>query len=135
MKKNTKLILGVVVLVVVIAALLGVYFATRPEAAQGSKTFTVEVVHADGSSKTFTYHTDEEYLGAVLEAEGLIKGEMGPYGLTIYEVDGERAVWAESSAYWAIFVNGDYGMTGVDTTPINDGDVFKLEYTIEKAKS
>ena len=130
MKKSTKMILGVVLLVVVIAALLGVYFATRPETTQGAKTFTVEVVHADGSSKTFTYHTDEEYLGTVLEAEGLIKGEMGPYGLTIFEVDGERAVWEENGAYWAIFVNGEYGMTGVDTTPVNDGDAFKLEYTL-----
>lgn len=130
MKKNTKLILGVVALVVVIAALIGVYLGTRPQTSQGAKAFTVEVVHADGSSKTFTYHTDEEFLGAVLEAEGLIKGEMGPYGLTIFEVDGERAVWEENSAYWAIFVNGEYGMTGVDTTPVNDGDAFKLEYTL-----
>lgn len=129
MKKNTKLILGIVALVVVIAALLGVYLATRPETSQGAKTFTVEVVHADGGSKTFTYHTDEEFLGVVLETEGLIKGEMGPYGLTIFEVDGERAVWEENGAYWAIFVNGEYGMTGVDTTPVNDGDAFKLEYT------
>ena len=129
MKKNTKLILGIVALVVVIAALLGVYLATRPETSQGAKTFTVEVVHADGGSKTFTYHTDEEFLGVVLETEGLIKGEMGPYGLTIFEVDGERAVWEENGAYWAIFVNGEYGMTGVDTTPVDDGDAFKLEYT------
>lgn len=130
MKKNTKLILGVVALVVIIAALVGVYLGTRPQTSQGAKEFTVEVVHADGSSKTFTYHTDEEFLGTVLEAEGLIKGEMGPYGLTIFEVDGERAVWEENGAYWAIFVNGEYGMTGVDTTPVNDGDTFKLEYTL-----
>lgn len=130
MKKNTKLILGIVALVVVIAALLGVYAATRPQTSQGSKAFTVEVVHADGSSKTFEYRTDEEYLGTVLESEGLIEGEMGPYGLTIFVVDGERAVWEENGAYWAIFVNGEYGMSGVDTTPVNDGDAFKLEYTI-----
>ena len=130
MKKNTKLILGVVALVVIIAALVGVYLGTRPQTSQGAKEFTVEVVHADGSSKTFTYHPDEEFLGTVLEAEGLIKGEMGPYGLTIFEVDGERAVWEENGAYWAIFVNGEYGMTGVDTTPVNDGDTFKLEYTL-----
>ena len=130
MKKNKKLIIGVVALVVVIAALIGVYLGTQPQTSQGAKTFTVEVVHSDGGSKTFTYHTDEEYLGAVLEADGLIKGEMGPYGLEIFEVDGERAVWAENGAYWAIFVNGEYGMTGVDTTPVNDGDAFKLEYTL-----
>ena len=130
MKKNTKLIIGIVALVVVIAALLGVYAATRPQTSQGSKAFTVEVVHADGSSKTFEYRTDEEYLGTVLQAEGLIAGEMGAYGLEIHEVDGERAVWGENGAYWAIFVNGEYGMTGVDTTPVNDGDAFKLVYTV-----
>ena len=129
MEKNTKLIIGILALVVVIAALLCVYTLTRPETSQGSKAFTVEVVHADGSSKTFEYRTDEEYLGAILQAEGLITGEMVPYGLEIHEVDGERAIWAEVGAYWAIFVNGEYGMTGVDTTPVNDGDVFKLEYT------
>lgn len=130
MKKNTKIIIVVVALVVVIAVLLGVYYGTRPETSQGSKTFTVEVVHADGSAKTFTYSTDAEHLGEVLLAEGLIQGEEGPYGLTIYEVDGERAVWEENGAYWAIYVGGEYGMTGVDTTPVNDGDDFSLVYTI-----
>ena len=130
MKKNTKLIIAIVVLAAVIAALIGVYLAARPQPSPGPKAFTVEVVHSDGSSETFEYRTDEEYLGAVLQAEGLITGEMGPYGLTIFEVDGERAVWDENRAYWAIFVNGEYGMTDVDTTPVNDGDAFKLEYTL-----
>lgn len=129
MKKNTKIIIAVVVLVVVIAALLGVYAATRPETTQGAKTFTVEVIHSDGSSKTFTYHTDEEYLGAVLLAEGLIAGEPGPYGLTLLTVDGEDAIWEESGAYWALYIGEGYANTGVDDTPVNDGDAFKLEYT------
>ena len=129
MKKNTKLIIAVIALVVVIAALLCVYAFTRPETSQGAKTFTVEVIHADGSSKTFEYRTDEEYLGAVLLAEGLIAGEESTYGLTIITVDGEDAVWEKDNAYWAIMVNGEYGTTGVDTTPVNDGDVFQLVYT------
>ena len=129
MKKNTKLIIAVIALVVVIAALLCVYAFTRPETSQGAKTFTVEVIHADGSTKTFEYHTDEEYLGAVLLAEGLITGEEGPYGLTVITVDGEDAVWEKDNAYWAIMVNGAYGESGVDATPVNDGDVFQLVYT------
>lgn len=129
MKKNTKIIIAVVVLVAVIAALLCVYAVTRPETSQGAKTFTVEVVHADGSSKTFTYHTDEEYLGPVLLAEGLIAGEPGPYGLTLLTVDGEDAIWEESGAYWALYIGAEYASTGVDDTPVDDGDAFKLEYT------
>ena len=130
MKKNIKLIIGVVALVVVIAVLLGVYLGTRPQTSQGAKAFTVEVIHSDGTSKTFTYRTDEEYLGTVLQAEGLIEGEDGAYGLYILAVDGERAVWEESGAYWSLEVNGEYAMQGADQTPVNDGDAFKLVYTI-----
>ena len=130
MKKNTKLIIAVVVLVVVIAALICVYLAARPQTSQGSKAFTVEVVHSDSSSKTFEYRTDEEYLGTVLQAEGLLVGEDGPYGLYIHEVDGERAVYEEDGAYWSLEVNGEYAMQGADQTPVNDGDSFRLVYTI-----
>ena len=128
--KNKKLILIALALVVVVGAMLGVYMATRPDTAAGAKTITVTVVHGDGTSKDFTYHTDEEYLGSVLMAEGLVEGEMGPYGLMISTVDGEEAVWEVNSAYWALFVGEEYATSGADTTPVYDGSVFKLEYTI-----
>ena len=56
--KNKKLILTLIAFVAVIAIAVGVYFATRPETQQGSKTITVTVVHKDKTEKTFTYHTD-----------------------------------------------------------------------------
>ena len=128
--KNKKLIVIALALVVVVGALLGVYMATRPETAAGAKTITVTVVHGDGTAKDFTYNTDEEYLGPVLMAEGLVVGEMGPYGLMISAVDGEEAVWEVNSAYWALFVGDEYATSGADTTPVYDGSAFKLEYTI-----
>ena len=128
--KNKKLIIAAIALVAVVAVLLGVYFATRPETTEGEKSITVTVIHADGSSKDFTYNTDEEYLGPVLLAEELVQGEMGPYGLEIHAVDGETASWEENSSYWALFIGEEYAMTGADSTPVNDGDVFKLVYTI-----
>ena len=128
--KNKKLIVIVLALVVVVGAMLGLYAATRPETAEGAKTFTVTVVHGNGESKEFTYNTDEEYLGPVLLAEGLVEGEMGPYGLMISAVDGEEAVWETNGAYWALFVGEEYATSGADTTPVYDGSVFKLEYTI-----
>ena len=128
--KNKKLIVLVLALVVLVGALLGVYLATRPETAAGTKTITVTVVHGDGASKDFTYNTDEEFLGAVLLAEGLVEGEMGPYGLMISAVDGEEAVWEVNSAYWALFVGDEYATSGADSTPVYDGSTFKLEYTI-----
>lgn len=128
--KNKKLIVAVAALAVVIALLLGIYFATRPETSAGAKEITVTVIHADGAEKVFTYQTDEEYLGAVLIAEGLIEGDMGDYGMMIHTVDSEKAVWEENGAYWALYVGEEYGTTGVDTTPIADGDSFKLVYTL-----
>ena len=87
--KNKKLVLAVLAVVVVAALMAGVYFATRPATSQGAKTFTVTVVHANGNAREFTYHTDEEFLGAVLSEEGLINGVDGPYGLMFDTVDGE----------------------------------------------
>ena len=128
--KNKKLVLAVLAVVVVAALMAGVYFATRPATSQGAKTFTVTVVHANGNAREFTYHTDEEFLGAVLSEEGLINGVDGPYGLMFDTVDGEKAVWEENSAYWALYVGEEYATLGIDSTPVNDGDTFKLVYTI-----
>ena len=129
MKKQTKLIIVVAVIVAVVVVMAGIYFATRPDTAQGAKTITVEVVHGDGSSKEFTYHTDSEYLGEMLPAEGLVAGDQGEFGLYILTVDGEDAIFEESGAYWALYQNGEMTTTGADTTPIQDGDSFQLVYT------
>ncbi len=130
MKKNQKLIIAAVVAVLLVVCLLVIYFATRPATSQGAKTVTVEVVHGDGSSKAFTYHTDAEYLGEVLLAEGLIAGDEGEFGLYITRVDGEDAIYEENNAYWALYEGEDYAMQGIDQTPIADGDTFSLVYTV-----
>jgi len=128
MKKNKFLPLAA--LLCVAALFLGLYLVTRPEPAVGSKTITVEVVHSDETAKTFTYHSDEEYLGDVLLSEGLVEGEEGPYGLYIRSVDGERADFALDGAYWALFEGEDYATLGIDQTVMEDGDCFRLVYTI-----
>lgn len=128
--KNKKTILALVALVAVLAIFIGVYFATRPATSQGAKTVTVEVVHKDGTEKTFTYHTDEEYLGKVLVDAGLVAGEDSQYGLMIQTVDGETADYNADGAYWAFYQGDEYALQGVDQTPIADGDAFRLVYTV-----
>lgn len=123
---NKKWILGIIALTAVAALMLGVYFLTRPEPQQGSKTVTVTVVHSDGTEKEFVYHTDEKYLGALLVSEGLIQGANGMYTL----VDGEEAVWEENNSWWAFYVGEEMASQGMDTRRIADGDSFKLVYTI-----
>ena len=93
------------------------------------KSFSVTVVHADGSEKVFEYESAEEFVGPVLEKAGLIKGNAGPYGMEITEVDGEKAVYDEDKAYWAVYVGEEYALSGIDTTPITQDGVYKLVYT------
>ena len=130
MKKTVKWIAAVAVVVVLIAAFVVIYVTTRPAVSEGDKTITVEVVHSDESTKTFTYETDAEYLGEVLLDEGLIEGDESEYGLYVTVVDGETADYNADGAYWAFYVGDEYASLGVDATPIADGDEFSLVYTV-----
>ena len=127
--KNKKLIIAVAALVLVVAALAAVYFATRPNAQEGSKAFTVTVVHADGSEKKFDYRTDAEKLGGFLEEKGLIDSQGADQGM-FHTVDGEKADWNVNQSYWAFYIGEDYAMTGIYDTLIEDGAAYKLVYTL-----
>ena len=122
-KKNT--IIAAVLLVLAVAAAALLYMKFKPETTEGAKEIKVAVVHADGSEKTFEYHTDEEYLGEVLTTEKLIEGEEGQYGLYILTVDGETADESKQQ-WWCITKGGEMVNTSVDTTPIQDGAQFEL---------
>ena len=128
MKKNGRLILAAVVVVLLIAVFAVIWFATRPATTEGGKTITVEVVHKDESTKTFTYHTDAEYLGEVLLAEGLVEGDESEYGLMITTVDGETAD-DSLQQWWCITREGEMLPTGADQTPIADGEQYELTLT------
>lgn len=130
--KNKKVLLAAIALLVVAGVMAAVYFATRPTVQDwtGSKTITVTVVHSDGKSQEFSYSTDKAYLGEVLQEAGLISGTPGEFGLYIKTVDGETASWEENGAYWAFYVGEEYATTSVDLTPITDGAVYKLVYTL-----
>ena len=130
MKKSSKFILPMLVLLVVAALLGGLYWATRPQPVEGLKSVEVVVVHADQSETSFSYETTETYLGTLLLNEGLIKGESGPYGLYIKEVDEEVADYDINGAYWALFEGEEYAMQGADTTILEDGACFALVYTL-----
>ena len=127
-----KKILTMLLVLAMVLSLAACGISGEKETTQGateSKKFTVTVVHADGSSKDFTYETTEEFVGPVLEEAGLIKGNRGAYGLEISEVDGEKAVYSEDNAYWAVYEGEEYALQGIDTTPVVDGGVYKLVYT------
>jgi hypothetical protein len=128
---NKKLIAIVIALAVLVAALAVVYFVTRPQATEGMKSFTVEIVHKDGTSKKLELKSDAEFLGEVLDEKGLIEYEEGQYGKFILKADGEKAVFEEDGAYWGFFIGEEYAMLGVDQTPIEEGKAYRLVYTID----
>ena len=44
-------------------------------------------------------------------------------------VNGVRADYEADGAYWSFCVNGEYCNYGIDTQPVEDGDVFSIVYT------
>ena len=127
-KSNKKILLAVAALVVAVAVLLGVYFVTRPAPQQGGKTIAVQVVLLDGESSDYTIQTDEEYLRGALESIDLIEGSESEYGLFVTTVNGVT-VDDSKQQWWCFTQDGEMLMTGVDTTPIADGDHFEITLT------
>lgn len=139
MKKSTKITIAVLAAVVVIAAFVGVYFAFGPKTTQGAKAITVEVVDNNGQTITYETRTDAEYLRQALEelddaTDFAIEGEESDYGLYITTVNGITADYNADGAYWSVYVNGEYGMYGVDTQPVTDGDTYSIVYEVYVAE-
>lgn len=93
----------------------------------GEKTVTVEV-KAEDQLVTFTIKTDKDTVGAALLEHGLIAGEQGDFGLYVKVVNGITADYDVDQHYWAFYINGDYAMTGVDSTEIDESATYTLEY-------
>ena len=67
------------------------------------------------------------------DADGLTyEGEDSTYGFTVSVVNGESAVYDVNGAYWSFYVNDEYCNYGIDSQPVNDGDVFSIVYTPAK---
>ena len=95
------------------------------ELGEGASTITVEVTAGD-RTVAFTVHTDAENLRAALEPLGLIAGEESEFGLFIKSVNGISADYDADGFYWALYVDGEYASTGVDTTPVTGGGSYAL---------
>jgi hypothetical protein len=125
MKGNKKAVFAVAALAAAAALMLGIWYLATPQAQAGEKTVVVQVIHGDESSKDFTYRTDAENLGQVLVEENLVQGEDSATGLFVTTVDGETAQ-DSLRQWWCVTKGGKWLDTGVDATPITDGDHFEL---------
>jgi len=130
MEKKTKklLIIGIVILAVLVAAFAIIWGVTRPETSQGAKEIVVIVDYGNDTSDTFEIDTDAEFLREAIEEEVGLEGDESEFGLFIQTVNG---VTADESLqqWWCITKGGEAVMSGVDTTPVEDGDQFELTLT------
>ena len=129
-QKHSRPILGLIGFLLLFAVLLGVWHFSRPEVQDGEKIITVEVVHKDGSEKSFDFQTDHEYLGAFLLEINLISGSEGEFGIFVDTVDGETADYAVDSGWWQLLCDGEAAQTGADSIVLEDGAVYTWVYTI-----
>ena len=95
---------------------------------EGAKTVTVEVM-AEEKTVTFTMKTDKETVGDALIEHKLLDGEQGDYGLYIKKVNGITADYDVDQSYWAFYIDGEYAMTGVDGTKLDESVTYRLAYT------
>lgn len=130
MKKTRYAVAGTVVFCALAVLLLVIWNQYRPAAVEGEKSVTVNVIHGDGTEKSFSYRTDEEYLGTLLEAEGLISGTASQYGLFVDTVDGETASYEKDGAWWKLSCNGEDAQTGADSLVLTDGSIYTWSYTV-----
>lgn len=99
------------------------------ETPKAEKTITVTVTDDKGEDTVFTITTTAEFLRGALEQEKLVQGDESEYGLYVKIVNGIEADYDKNGAYWGFFKGGEYLPSGVDTTPIADGDAFEIVYT------
>ncbi len=94
------------------------------------KAFVFEVIELDGTKKEFTVeYNDEKSVGEALVNEGLISGSDSQYGLMVDTVNGQKYDYNADGVYWSFNIDGEYAMTGVDSTPIEDGKTYSFVAT------
>ena len=96
---------------------------------EGETMFLFTVVDKDENETNYEIHTDKDVVGDALLDLELIAGEDGDFGLYVKTVNGITADYDVDQTYWAFYVNGEYAMSGVDTTEVEEGAsyAFKVE--------
>ena len=137
-KKNFRSVISMVLIAAMVLTFAGCgqkQAQESPETTQNhqevvEKSFVFEVTDLNGTKTEFSVKYDTETtVGEALIKENLIAGENGPYGLMVDTVNGIKYDYNEDGAYWAFYINGEYAMTGVDMTPIQDGEIYSFVAT------
>ena len=94
---------------------------------QGATEFAFVIVDGEGNETAITVKTDKKMVGEALLDEKILEGDMGDYGLYVKKVNGIAADYDVDQTYWAFYINGEYAMTGVDSTEIQAGNTYMMK--------
>ena len=120
-----KLVLSVVLSVILVVVMLtAIYFITKEFTPDYDGTITVEVIGLNNEvvkSKEIEFNKGDKLVDLVAENFDNFIVENSEYGAYIVNI--ENIIKAEDSyVYVAIYVNGEYASSGLDTLEFNDGD-------------
>lgn len=147
MKKQTMIRLSLLLTLVLLVAavMIGCGEQTPPEVpdisdvqpapgaepiGEGQYTFAFTAIFKDGSAKRYMVSTDKETVGEALLELKLIDGEDGAYGLYVKSVCGVVADYDIDQTYWALYIDGEMGMQGVDS--LKSADAKDIEFRVSK---
>lgn len=100
----------------------------------------IQVQDANGEVTRYAVTTSATILqDAMDECAGLYAdfsydGEAADWGFYLTTVNGLTADYDADGAYWSLYVNGEYGSYGIDSQPVNEGDVFLFAYEVYQAE-
>ena len=97
------------------------------EVGEGATSFVLEVTDKQGTKTCFNVKTDKTTVGEALLEEKIIEEEQGAYGLFVKTVNGVVCDFDADGYYWAFYINGEYAMTGVSNTNIEQGQTYELK--------
>lgn len=106
--------------------------ATEPwtSVGEGDCAFPFIVTFADGTKQDYVISTSKKTVGEALVDAGLIAGEESEYGLYVKTVCGVTADYDADGTYWALYVDGEPSLVGVDS--LKCADVMDVEFRIAK---
>ena len=124
--KNLKKILSMF-LIAAMVMVMAVGCGKSNVKGSGAHQFKFVVVDAEGKETNFEIKTDKATVGEALLDEKLIEGTDSQYGLYVTKVNGIEANYDVDGTYWAFYINGEYAMTGVDPTNVEDGATYSFK--------
>ncbi len=132
--KKKGLIVGSSFLLSLVIIFATAYLFNKPAAKVGSKDIVIEVVGSNGKTTDYDLTTDADFLIQAMDelsANGSgfsYSGTDDKYGVMIKIINGEKADYDKDGAYWALYVNGEYGQYGADSQIVENGSTYSWTY-------